>query len=124
MFISTMDHARFGYLYLRDGVWAGERLLPMAQDLGIAILSNRPFVNGQYFPLVRDKTLPEWAADFDCNSWAQFSLKYILSNPAVTCVLTETSKPRHARDNLGGGLGRLPDEATREKMRELILSFA
>jgi diketogulonate reductase-like aldo/keto reductase len=117
----AVDFVQVNYSMLEPE--AEERLLPMAQDLGIAILINRPFVNGQYFPLVRDKPLPEWAAEFDCHSWAQFSLKFILSNPAVTCVLTETAKVRHARDNLGGGLGRLPDAATRQKMRELILSF-
>mgnify|MGYP000278913671 CR=1 FL=1 len=65
------------------------------------------------FDIVRGRELPAWAADFDCASWAQFSLKFILSHPAVTCVLTETANPRHAADNLGAGFGRLPDEPTR-----------
>ncbi|MEM9560956.1 MAG: aldo/keto reductase, partial [Planctomycetota bacterium] len=63
------------------------------------------------------------ASEFDCDTWAKFSLKYILSHPAVTCTLTETSNPRHALDNLGAGLGRLPDEATRKRMRETLLSM-
>ena len=102
---------------------AEERLLPMAQDKGVAILVNRPFVNGQYFPLVKGHELPSWAAEYDIHSWAQFSLKFIVSHPAVTCVLTETSKPAHAVDNLAGGIGPMPDEKTRQRMRELIRSL-
>jgi aryl-alcohol dehydrogenase-like predicted oxidoreductase len=67
---------------------------------------------------VRGHELPEWAAEFDCRSWAQFSLKFILAHPAVTCVLTETANPDHLRDNLGAGYGRLPDAATRQRMVE------
>lgn len=99
---------------------AEERLLPLAQDLGLAVVINGPFMGGDYFGHVRGQTLPEWAAEFDCDSWAQFSLKFILSHPAVTCVLTETANMRHAIDNLGAGVGRLPDQETRQKMFELI----
>ena len=99
---------------------AADEVLPLAAETGTAVITNRPFVNGQYFPRVRGRELPEWAAGFDCDSWAQFSLKYILGNPAVTCVITETSKPRHAIDNLGAGTGRLPDAATRERMQVLL----
>lgn len=118
----VVDFVQVNYSMLEPE--AEERLLPMAQDLGVTILINRPFVNGQYFPLVKGRTLPPWAAEFDCHSWAQFSLKFILSHPAVTCVLTETTKTRHARDNLSGGLGRLPDTATRERMKKLIRDLA
>lgn len=103
---------------------AEERILPMALEKGVAVTINRPFINGEYFSIVRGKTLPEWAQEFDCRSWAQFSLKYVLSHPAVTSVLTETANPKHVIDNLGGGVGRLPDAATRIKMRDLIQSFA
>ena len=103
---------------------AEERILPMARDKGIAVTINRPFVNGQYFQVVKGRQLPAWATEFDCTSWAQFSIKYVLSHPAVTTVLTETANPKHVRDNLGGGVGRLPDEKTRAKMRDLIQSFA
>ncbi len=103
---------------------AEERILPMAMDMGVAVTINRPFVNGRYFSIVKGKSLPAWAVEFDCTSWAQFSIKYVLSHPAVTCVLTETANPRHVLDNLGGGFGRLPDEKTRERMRELIRGFA
>ena len=80
---------------------AADTILPLAQDKGIAVLINRPFINGEYFGLVSGQALPEWAAEFDCNSWAQFSLKYILAHPAVNCVLTETANPKHVLDNLG-----------------------
>ena len=79
---------------------------------------NRPFINGDYFDVVRGHDLPAWAAEFDCASWAQFSLKFILSHPAVNCVLTETANPEHAVDNLGAGVGGLPDETMRKKMYE------
>jgi aryl-alcohol dehydrogenase-like predicted oxidoreductase len=102
---------------------AEERILPMALDAGVAVTINRPFMNGEYFSIVKDKPLPGWAEEFDCESWAQFSLKYVLSHPAVTSVLTETANPRHAVDNLGAGSGRLPDTTTRVRMRDLIRSF-
>jgi len=95
-------------------------VLPLAADLGIAVLSNRPFMNGGYFSRVRGASLPNWAAEFDCHSWAQFSLKYILAHPAVTCVLTETTKPKHLLENLGTAYGRFPDVETKRKMRETI----
>jgi len=103
---------------------AEQRLLPMAQDKGVAVLINRPFINGEFFSIVRGHESPEWAAEFDCDSWAQFSLKFILSHPAVNCVLTETANPKHAIDNLGAGVGGLPDLKTRQKMLELVQSFA
>ena len=65
-------------------------------DSGVAVTINRPFINGEYFSIVRGHELPEWASEFDCDSWAQFSLKFILSHPAVNCVLTETANPKHA----------------------------
>lgn len=102
---------------------AEERLLPMAADAGVAVLVNRPFINGEYFRIVEGRELPDWAAEIGCDTWAKFSLKFILSHPAVTCVLTETSNPRHARDNLGAGVGSLPDREMRERMRKTLLSF-
>jgi diketogulonate reductase-like aldo/keto reductase len=96
------------------------RLLQVAHDRGVAIVINRPFMNGTYFDKLEGKPLPEWAAEFDCRTWAQFSLKYILANPLLTCVLTETSNPQHMADNLVTALGPLPDAATRQRMREVI----
>ena len=103
---------------------AGERLLPLARDKGVGVAISRPFINGDYFSIVRGHELPGWAEAFDCSSWAQFSLKFILANPAVHCVLTETANPTHAIDNLGAGFGRLPDEAMRQRMFEHLRSLA
>ena len=105
---------------------AAESALPLAADLGIAVVIAEPFKateDGAIFNLVAGKALPAWAMEFDCETWAQFSLKYILSNPAVTCVVTETSKVSHAADNMGAGYGRLPDEATRRRMSDYLLSL-
>ena len=103
---------------------AGERLLPLAADNGVAVSTSRPFLNGNYFGIVRGHELPEWAAEFDCESWAQFSLKFILANPAVNCVLTETADPAHALDNLGAGFGRLPDTDMQQRMLEHMRSIS
>jgi diketogulonate reductase-like aldo/keto reductase len=121
MEMGVVDFVQVNYSLLEPE--AGETVLPMAQEKGVAILVNRAFVNGDYFEVVRDRELPEWAAGFDCESWAQFALKFILSNPAVTCVLTETANPEHVADNMAAGMGRLPDEPTRQKMLELVQSF-
>ena len=118
----TLDVLQVNYSMLEPE--AEERVLPTAMEQGVAVMINRPFINGRYFQIVRGKSLPDWAAEFDCESWAQFSLKYILSHPAVHCVLTETENPRHAADNLRAGYGRLPDEATRRRMRVHLLSLA
>ncbi|MGE0407209.1 MAG: aldo/keto reductase [Candidatus Korobacteraceae bacterium] len=99
---------------------AEDHLLPLLRDRGIGVIINRPFMNGEYFKRLSGKPLPQWAAEFDCESWAQFSLKYILGNPAVTCVLTETTNPEHLKENLGAAFGRFPDEANRRRMREFI----
>jgi aryl-alcohol dehydrogenase-like predicted oxidoreductase len=99
---------------------AEERLLPLAADKGIAVIVNRPYEGGGAFRSVRGEPLPEWAAEFGIASWGQFFLKYILSNPAVTCVIPGTGKVKYAVDNLGAGHGRLPDAATRAKMIEVM----
>jgi hypothetical protein len=112
----TVDFLQVNYSPLETE--ADQRVLPTALDRGVAVTINRPFLNGEYFARVRGHELPEWAAEFDCRSWAQFSLKFILAHPAVTCVLTETANPDHLRDNLGAGYGRLPDAATRQRMVE------
>jgi diketogulonate reductase-like aldo/keto reductase len=102
---------------------AEELLLPLARDRGIAVMTNRPFMNGNYFQRVSGHELPEWAAEFDCASWAQFSLKYILAHPTVTCALTETTSPQHMEENIRAAFGRLPDESTKRRMRELVRSL-
>jgi diketogulonate reductase-like aldo/keto reductase len=118
MATDTVDVLQVNYSLLEPE--AERRILPMAQDRGVAVVTNRPFINGEWFRLVRGRKLPAWAHEFDCDSWAQFSLKFILSHPAVTCVLTETANPRHAVDNIGAGFGALPDAKTRERMRALV----
>jgi aryl-alcohol dehydrogenase-like predicted oxidoreductase len=93
-----------------------ERVLPAAMDHGVAVLVMRPFQRAGLFDKVEGKPLPEWAAEFDCTSWAQFFLKWVLGNPAVTCPIPATSKPHHLLDNMRAGVGRLPDEAMRKRM--------
>jgi aryl-alcohol dehydrogenase-like predicted oxidoreductase len=102
---------------------AEERILPMALDMGIGVIIITPFGGGEYFQLVSGKELPDWAADFDCTSWAQFNLKYLLGNPAVTSIVTETTKVHHMEENLRTATGRIPDMATRVKMKEHIASL-
>lgn len=99
---------------------AEEQLLPLAREKKVAVLINRPFEEGALFARVKGKVLPEWAAEFECTSWAQFFLKYILANPAVTCVIPGTSKVTHLLDNLQAGKGKLPDNSIRKKMIQLI----
>jgi diketogulonate reductase-like aldo/keto reductase len=97
-----------------------ETLLSLAADQGVAVLVNQPFGSGNLFGRVRGRELPRWATDFDCESWAQFFLKYIVSHPAVTCAIPATSDPEHLVDNMGACRGRLPGEATRRRMVELF----
>ena len=99
---------------------AEQRLLPIAKDKGIAVLVDRPFMNGSYFERLAAQDLARWNAELDCTSWAQFSLKYILAHPAVTCVLTETTSPQHLEENVEAALGRLPDATTKQRMREFV----
>lgn len=99
---------------------AEETLLPLAQELGMAVIANRPFAQASLFSRVQGRPLPSWAAEFDCGSWAQFFLKYILAHPAVTCVIPATSKPKHMLDNLMAGYGKLPDEKARRRMTQFL----
>jgi diketogulonate reductase-like aldo/keto reductase len=100
-----------------------ERLLPLARERGIAVIVNRPFTTGNLFSRVIGKPLPPFAAEFDCRSWAQYFLKYIVSHPAVTCAVPATNDPVHLVDNMGACVGRLPGEALRRKMVEYFLSL-
>ncbi len=95
---------------------AERRLLPLAADLGIAVIVNRAYEDGRLFGLTKGRALPRWAAEFGIESWAQYFLKFVLSHPAVTVVIPGTSKPQHMEDNLRAGLGELPGEAARERM--------
>lgn len=118
---ASPDFVHVNYSLLEPG--AEDRILPMARDRGMAVLVNRPFMNGTWFGRVADRELPAWAADFGCETWAQFSLKYILANPAVTCVLTETTNPLHMEENVRSGFGRMPTEAERRRMRDVAAAL-
>jgi aryl-alcohol dehydrogenase-like predicted oxidoreductase len=95
---------------------AERRLLPLAADRRIAVLVNRPFAAGGLLSKLRGKSLPPWAHDIGCASWAQFLLKFVISHPAVTCAIPATSKVQHLTDNMGAGVGTLPDAGMRERM--------
>ncbi len=101
---------------------AEDRVLPLARDLGIAVLINRPFQAGRLFSAVAGRELPDFAREF-ANSWGQFFLKFIISHPAVTCVIPATSKPHHMEDNLGAGFGPLPDAAMRSRMADFFAAL-
>jgi aryl-alcohol dehydrogenase-like predicted oxidoreductase len=95
---------------------AEKRLLPLCTDKGVAVIINRAFEDGRLFDKVRDKPLPPWAAEFGANSWAQVFLKFVLAHPAVTCVIPATGKVRNVLDNLGAGVGPLPDAKHRAQI--------
>jgi aryl-alcohol dehydrogenase-like predicted oxidoreductase len=99
---------------------AEETILPLAQERKIAFMAYFPFDRGRFFGRVCSTPLPEWAAEFDAKTWAQFCVKYVLSHPAVTVTRTGTTKAAHMLDNIGGGIGRLPNEAMRKRMAELV----
>ncbi|MEQ8736574.1 MAG: aldo/keto reductase [Rhodospirillaceae bacterium] len=98
---------------------AENRLLPIAAELGVATLINVPFGRGSLFEQTAGRDIPDWAAEF-ASSWGQFYLKFILSHPAVTCIIPATSKPKHMVDNAGAGMGRLPDAKERQRMIEYV----
>jgi aryl-alcohol dehydrogenase-like predicted oxidoreductase len=102
---------------------ADEKILPLAQERGVAVIINRPFGGGDIFARVRAKALPDWAAEFDCRSWAQFFLKWIVAHPAVTCSIPATDNLRHLQDNMEAGSGRLPTAKQRQQMIELVSTF-
>jgi aryl-alcohol dehydrogenase-like predicted oxidoreductase len=108
--------------YAIDKREAEARVLPAAAAAGTAVVVALPFGRGRVFHDVLSKPLPDWTAEFDCASWAQFFIKFILGNPAVTVVAPGTDKAEHMIDNLGGGRGRLPDAAMRARMAQFVQS--
>ena len=98
---------------------AEHRLLPTATARRVAVIVNQPFETGRMFGRVRGRALPEWAGEFDCVSWAQLFLKYIIAEPAVTCVIPATANPVHMADDLKAGLGSLPNSGQREQIRRM-----
>ena len=100
---------------------AEERILPLAEEKGIAALINLPFARGKLFKAVKDETLPDWATnEFDCRSWGQFFLKYVVSKSGVTCAIPGMTKVAHAQDNMGANFGRLPDAELRRRQEDLM----
>ncbi len=102
----VLDFVQFNYS-ITDRA-AEQRLLPLAAERGIAVLVNLPFGGGQLLRSLREQPLPAWAGDIGCASWNQLLLKFVLSQPAVTCVIPGTSTPEHMRDNAAAGTGDLP----------------
>jgi aryl-alcohol dehydrogenase-like predicted oxidoreductase len=109
--------------YAIDNREAEQRILPAAADAGTAVLVALPFGRGRLFRKALGQKLPSWAADFDCASWGQFFLKFVLANPAVTAVIPGTNKAEHMIDNLGAGRGRLPDAKQRAQMVQYLDSL-
>jgi aryl-alcohol dehydrogenase-like predicted oxidoreductase len=109
--------------YALDNRDAGERIIPRAGDRGVAVMINLPFGRGRLFNAVQGRKLPDWSSEFDCQSWAQFFLKYIVSHPAITCAIPGMAQVKYVPDNLGAARGRLPDAAMRRKMEQFIDSL-
>lgn len=113
-----IDFVQFTYNVLDRE--AEDRLLPLAADLGKAVIINRPFRRGALFDRVAGQPLPAWASEIDCANWAQFFLKFIVSHPAVTCAIPATSRIDHMAENMGALHGRLPDAAERRRMADAV----
>jgi len=109
-----VDFIQINYSILLTG--AADSLLPLAKDKGVAVIVNRPFEFGRLFRKVQQKQLPNWVEDYNIKTWGQFFLKYILGNPAVTCIIPATSSLTHLEENMQAGIGEIPDEKTRKKM--------
>ena len=113
-----LDFVQFSYNI--DNLDAEKRLLPLAEDRGIATMVNRPYQRGQLFKMSRGKPLPDLGKIIDCTSWGQFYLKFILAHPAVTCIIPATSKPKHMIDNMQANFGSVPDQQQRQEMLRLF----
>ena len=112
-----IDFVQLGYSLATRA--AERELLPTASARGVAVIVNQPLERGTLFRHFRGCALPDWASECDCLSWAQLFLKYILAEPAVTCVIPATGNPDHMNDDLGAGFGRLPDPRQRQQIRQL-----
>jgi aryl-alcohol dehydrogenase-like predicted oxidoreductase len=121
--VSTMRNEPIDFIgtdYAIDERHAEETILPLARDRGIAVLVYAPFGRTRLWKRVAGRKLPDWAGEFDASSWAQFFLKYVASHPAVTAITPATSRPANMADNIGGAIGRLPDEAMRKRMIQFV----
>ena len=115
-----LDFIQLTYNITRRSV--EQRLLPLAQEKGVAVIANRPLDGGDLFSQFKNKPLPNWASEYDITNWAQFFLKFVVSHPAVTCAIPATSKVTHMKENMGACYGRLPDQAGRDAMLKYIES--
>jgi len=100
-----------------------QRILPLAQERGIAVIVNRPFREGALLQQLSRHRLPGWAADIDCQAWAQVALKFVVSHPTVTCAIPATSQVTHLRQNMAAALGRMPDAALRQRMAREVAAL-
>jgi len=104
--------------YALDNRLAEQRILPLAQERGLAVIINLPFGRNRLFAKAKGRQLPDFAKEIDCASWAQFFLKFLLGHPAVTVIIPGTDRPEYALDNLAAARGRIPDAAMRKRMLE------
>ena len=121
--VETMRNEPIDFIgtdYAVDNRHAEETILPLARDKGIGVLVYMPFGRTRLWQRVKGRQVPDWAREFDANSWAQFFLKYVASHPAVTAITPATSRPSNMADNMGGAVGRLPDAAMRKRMIQLV----
>ena len=109
-----------GVDYAIDNRVSADRILPLAQELGIAVLIYVPFGRSRLFSRVSGMDVPDWAKEFGADTWGRFFIKYAAAHPATTCVTPATSKPKHMLDNIGAAYGDLPNKAALRKMEELI----
>jgi aryl-alcohol dehydrogenase-like predicted oxidoreductase len=112
-----IDFVQLGYSLATRA--AETELLPTAAERGFAVIANQPLERGDLFRHVGRQALPDWAREFDCASWAELFLKYVLAEPAVTCVIPATGSPEHMKDNFAAGFGALPDAQQRQRIHEL-----
>ncbi len=113
-----LDFIQLNYSLADRG--AESSILPLARDRGIAVLVNLPFARGSLFKAVADQPLPDWVADMDAETWGQVFLKYVISYPASTLPIPGTTKPHHAKDNMGAAFGRLPDADLRREIEKFV----
>jgi aryl-alcohol dehydrogenase-like predicted oxidoreductase len=109
-----------GINYAIDDRDVEQTILPLAKDRKMAVLAYAPFGRTRLFRRVGDRPVPEWAAEFNAKTWAQFFLKFVVSHPSITAATPATSQGKNMLDNIGGGIGKLPDEATRKKMAAFV----
>lgn len=120
---SLLDDERLDFIQINYSLAereSADRILPRARELGLAVMINRPFAGGRLFGRLAGEPLPSWASEIGATAWSQIFLKYVLSHPAVTVAIPATSDPQHLRENMGGGVGRMPGPELRRRMEALL----